>query len=387
MAYTAYNSDASLAACSICVTPVDQRTDSPGLGYIQRVYGEIEFYAFALIESGQTRTLNPWMRFYNHESDFAQASRVAIESQTVYPQWEGPGGGSSESYSIEVPFLNQAGVYQPITVYFYGTDFTAASTISGLYGLAGAMGEANYELWVSGVSYYIRDEWTEADPEHDGGFYLAQYMSLMNRIEGDMAYKPGDSYTCEFCINRTAGAVDADASPPPVATANKNGTDDASTFALTVTKIDLGQYKVTGTVPATYESGDNVNITVAYSVSGVAFKEKIDKFLIDEKRVDEIITPDLSDLATILTDLDNIEDKVDIVDTNVDSIVDVISSLGTPPPETDVRDGVHYGIDSEGSLDLPAEADVKQGVLYDNETKEGTYVGVDENTTTTIEDL
>ena len=92
-----------------------------------------------------------------------------------------------------------------------------------------------------------------------------------------MFYRPGDNYYSEFTTFNVGGAVDADSLP--TATANCNGTDDGS-FALTVTKIDTGRYKVTGTIPATYVSGNIVNVTVSATISTIVNKKRIDVFRI-----------------------------------------------------------------------------------------------------------
>jgi hypothetical protein len=79
--------------------------------------------------------------------------------------------------------------------------------------------------------------------------------------------KASGSYCGLFCTQRfdTGAATDADSTP--TATANKNGIDDGS-FTLTVTKIDTGRYKVTGTVPAGYTAGDSVIILKARAANG-----------------------------------------------------------------------------------------------------------------------
>jgi hypothetical protein len=103
-----------------------------------------------------------------------------------------------------------------------------------------------------------------------------------------MSRKPGDPYSCEFCTQRfdTGAATNADSLP--VATANRNGTDDAA-FVLTVANLDTGRYKVTGTIPAGYVRGDSVNVTAAATVNGVAGKGVIDSFVMDSKRVGDLV--------------------------------------------------------------------------------------------------
>lgn len=107
--------------------------------------------------------------------------------------------------------------------------------------------------------------------------------------------KANESYYGEFCTQRfdTGAATDADSTPS--ATANKNGVDDAS-FSLTVTKIDTGRYKISGTVPAGYSAGDTVLISVAATVNSVAGKGVVDQFQVVSARpgTDDIPVEDVS---------------------------------------------------------------------------------------------
>jgi hypothetical protein len=102
-----------------------------------------------------------------------------------------------------------------------------------------------------------------------------------------VSYKPSDPFTKEFVTSSptTGAAVNADTLP--VATANRNGTDDG-TFALTVASIDTGRYKITGTIPAGYVAGDVVNVSVAATVGGVAGKAIVDTFVLDTKRLGDV---------------------------------------------------------------------------------------------------
>ncbi len=99
-------------------------------------------------------------------------------------------------------------------------------------------------------------------------------------------YKPADSYYKEFVTTSPSTGAAANADSLPTATANHNGTDDG-TFTLTVTNIDTGRYKITGTVPA-YSSGDVVNVSIAATCSSVAGKAIVDTFTIDTKRVGDL---------------------------------------------------------------------------------------------------
>lgn len=89
---------------------------------------------------------------------------------------------------------------------------------------------------------------------------------------------PGGSYYGEFVTSSTSATVNADSLP--TATANHNGTDDGS-FTLTVTNIDTGRYKITGTIPSSYAQGDYVWISVTATISTQIFKSIIDKFEIN----------------------------------------------------------------------------------------------------------
>lgn len=102
-----------------------------------------------------------------------------------------------------------------------------------------------------------------------------------------MSYKPADSYYKLFTTSSpsTGAAVNADSLP--TATANHNGADDSS-FTLTVTNVDTGRYKITGTIPSGYSSGDVVNIEVSATVSAIAGKAIVDTFVLDANRVGDI---------------------------------------------------------------------------------------------------
>lgn len=100
-------------------------------------------------------------------------------------------------------------------------------------------------------------------------------------------YKPGDGYCKEFVTSDPATGAARDADSLPAATANRNGADDGA-FALAVARLDTGRYKVTGTIPSGYASGDVVNVSVAATVNAVAGKAVIDTFVLDGKRVSDL---------------------------------------------------------------------------------------------------
>ncbi len=106
--------------------------------------------------------------------------------------------------------------------------------------------------------------------------------------------KSGGSYYGEFITSRADTGAATDADSTPTATATKNGTDDG-TFSLTVTKIDTGRYKITGTVPA-YTAGDIVQISAAATVNSVAGKGIVDEFVVVSARPGiDAISADLID--------------------------------------------------------------------------------------------
>jgi len=102
-----------------------------------------------------------------------------------------------------------------------------------------------------------------------------------------VSYKPGDSYYKEFVTSNptTGAAVNADSLP--TATANHNGTDDGS-FTLTVTNIDTGRYKITGTIPSGYAAGDVLNVSVVATVSAVVGKAIVDTQVLDAFRLADL---------------------------------------------------------------------------------------------------
>jgi hypothetical protein len=108
-----------------------------------------------------------------------------------------------------------------------------------------------------------------------------------------MSYKPSDSYSKEFVTSSPTTGAAADADSTPAATADFDGSGTGS-MALTVTHIDTGRYKITGTIPAGRVKGDVLNVSVAATVGGVAGKAIVDTQVLDSKRVG-----DLADAAAL----------------------------------------------------------------------------------------
>lgn len=85
--------------------------------------------------------------------------------------------------------------------------------------------------------------------------------------------RAGDTFEAYFTTQLPGGeAVDADSTPG--ATATQNGSDDTGggsfTAGLSVTNIDTGLYKVSGTIPSGYAPGDRVTVRVSATVDGIA---------------------------------------------------------------------------------------------------------------------
>jgi hypothetical protein len=102
-----------------------------------------------------------------------------------------------------------------------------------------------------------------------------------------MGYKPGDTYIGEFTTEDVSGNA-ADAGSTPTATLVHNGSDDGA-VTLTVTHIDTGRYKISGTIPSSgYVSGDKVQILISAAVGSATPKQVIDSFVLDGKRVSDL---------------------------------------------------------------------------------------------------
>jgi len=104
-----------------------------------------------------------------------------------------------------------------------------------------------------------------------------------------ITYKPGMAFVGMFTTQLFSTGTATDADSLPVATATKNGIDDAG-FVLTVAKIDTGRYKVTGTVPLAYTVNDVVHISAAATVGGVSGKAVVEEFVIEEASGANVVT-------------------------------------------------------------------------------------------------
>lgn len=104
--------------------------------------------------------------------------------------------------------------------------------------------------------------------------------------------KPSEAYKCLFTTSQFSTGALFDATGTPVATARKNGADDAA-FVLTVTKLATGLYEVSGTVPAGYSNRDVVQVRVTATVDSVAAGGIVDEFM--------VVTQDAVDVKTETT--------------------------------------------------------------------------------------
>jgi len=91
--------------------------------------------------------------------------------------------------------------------------------------------------------------------------------------------KPSETYRCLFTTSQFSTGALFDATGTPVATARKNGADDAA-FVLTVTNLATGIYEVSGTVPAGYANRDVVQVRVTATVDAVAAGGIVDEFMV-----------------------------------------------------------------------------------------------------------
>jgi len=102
-----------------------------------------------------------------------------------------------------------------------------------------------------------------------------------------VVYKPGDSYYNEFIVTSpvTGAAVNFDGAPAPTATITVNCVDDVT---LTITNIDTGRYKITGTLSAAYTVDAVLQIVVSGTVAGIAVKAVVDSFKLSSGTLNDI---------------------------------------------------------------------------------------------------
>lgn len=179
-----------------------------------------------------------------------------------------------------------------------------------------------------------------------------------------MSYKPSGAYYAEFTTQRfdTGAATNADSTP--AATANKNGTDDGS-FTLTVTNIDTGRYKITGTVPSGYASGDVVNVSVAATVNSVAGKGIVDSFTVQVRANDDLAFPATTG-RSLAVDASGLVDgnvkKINDVATTAVTTVKAVQGLTNADTITDYTGNTKQTGDSFSRLGAPSGASIEADI-------------------------
>jgi pyrimidine deaminase RibD-like protein len=83
-----------------------------------------------------------------------------------------------------------------------------------------------------------------------------------------MAYRPGDKLNEDFVVERLDSGNLTNADELPGAILVCNGLDDPS-VTLTVTCKSTGRYLVRGTIPATYDPGDRIDVYVQWQVNSI----------------------------------------------------------------------------------------------------------------------
>src|SRR5580704_8652690 len=131
-----------------------------------------------------------------------------------------------------------------------------------------------------------------------------------------MSLKPGDPIALQRTTRSASTGAATAATGTPVATMVRNSVDDGAA-PLTVDITNAPIYKITGTIPGGYSSGDVVQVRLAATVGGVSDSAIILTAVLDAKRVG-----DLHDLATGA--------QMDLVNSpNAIAIGNIQSGLGT----------------------------------------------------------
>ncbi len=181
-----------------------------------------------------------------------------------------------------------------------------------------------------------------------------------------MIYKPNMNFSAQFVTQRFDTGVATDADTLPVATASKNCVDDA-TFVLTVTKMATGRYKITGTIPSNYVTGDTVDISVVATVNTKTGTDIIKSFMIDTALISDIpalvwavTTRTLSSFGTLIADIwsnitRTLSDKAGFsLSADYDAAKDAASSTLVTTGVNAIRDDIS-NIQTGGGGSTPAE--------------------------------
>ena len=160
-------------------------------------------------------------------------------------------------------------------------------------------------------------------------------------------HKPGDTVYAEFITSVFSTGVATNADSLPTGTVNKNGTDDGA-VTVTVTNIDAGRYKATFVIPSTYVAGDEVNLTIAATVSSVAGKGIV--------WYDRLEAANLGDLQTTVSGIAAVGGILSQIATS--RTLTTGTETGTLA-NAQTLDGVFWNIaDSAGTTDVYVEFDL-----------------------------
>lgn len=133
-----------------------------------------------------------------------------------------------------------------------------------------------------------------------------------------MLYKPGDSYFGEFIVSHPTTSAATNADSTPSATMVQNGVDDEA-VTLTVTNVETGRYKITGTIPSEYTAGDVIQVVVTATVNSINAAGIVDNFILDSVRFADVLSVAGNINANIL----------EVDDTAVDPSSDVSATLSS----------------------------------------------------------
>lgn len=88
--------------------------------------------------------------------------------------------------------------------------------------------------------------------------------------------RPGDLWRREFTISHPTNSASVDADELPVVVLSRNGTVDTD-VSVTVTRVSLGRYVVTCSVPEDYVAGDYVALRASAIVATVSVADTLDQ--------------------------------------------------------------------------------------------------------------
>ncbi len=104
-----------------------------------------------------------------------------------------------------------------------------------------------------------------------------------------MIVKPATTFVALFTLRNPDGSGLVNADDTPTVIANLNGVDSVGdgSWVLTVSNIETGRYKFSGTVPD-YADGDILSFVIAATVNGVTEKIVVGPFLVQTKYVTDL---------------------------------------------------------------------------------------------------